>query len=291
MQGVLRSWAVPKGPPTVPKEARLAMHVEDHPLEYVDLEGTIPAGNYGAGTVMVWDQGEYEDLTGNPAKAFHQGKLRIIMRGKKLNGEWILVKDRREEGSNKWLLVKAGTPLKLSAKADDTSAVSGRSMRQIAEANDRQWQSNRSAASSPATRIKKRASAPIGYVEPMQCKAVTNLPESHDWTYEIKFDGYRSIAVKKESEVTLFSRNEKTLNARFPTLVTGLAALPGDFVVDGEIVALDEQGHPSFQLLQNSGLRKGPVFFICLRSTSSQRPQFAALIDRAPSGVARRLVH
>ncbi len=108
MQGVLRSWAVPKGPPTKLREARLAMHVEDHPLDYADFEGTIPAGNYGAGTVMVWDQGEYEDLTGNPAAAFHQGKMHVIMRGKKLKGEWILVKDRREEGSNKWLLIKAG---------------------------------------------------------------------------------------------------------------------------------------------------------------------------------------
>ncbi len=153
MQGVLRSWAVPKGPPTKPREARLAMHVEDHPLDYADFEGTIPAGNYGAGTVMVWDQGEYEDLTGNPAAAFHAGKMHVILRGKKLKGEWILVKDRREEDSNKWLLIKAGTPLKLSAKADDTSAISGRSMAQIAKANDRQWRSDRAAAKpSPASR-------------------------------------------------------------------------------------------------------------------------------------------
>ncbi|HET6408028.1 MAG TPA: non-homologous end-joining DNA ligase, partial [Chthoniobacteraceae bacterium] len=93
MQGVLRSWAVPKGPPREPKEARLAMHVEDHPLDYADFEGTIPPGNYGAGTVMVWDQGEYEDLTGNPAAAFHKGKMHVILRGKKLKGEWILMKD------------------------------------------------------------------------------------------------------------------------------------------------------------------------------------------------------
>ena len=89
-------------------EARLAMHVEDHPLEYASFEGTIPPGNYGAGTVMVWDHGEYEDLTGNPAAAFHAGKMHVILRGKKLKGEWILVKDRREEDSNKWLLIKAG---------------------------------------------------------------------------------------------------------------------------------------------------------------------------------------
>src|SRR4029077_4688836 len=83
-------------------------HAEDHPLEYESFEGTIPPGNYGAGTVMVWDRGEYEDLTGNPAAAFHAGKMHIIMRGTKLKGEWILVKDRREEDSNKWLLIKAG---------------------------------------------------------------------------------------------------------------------------------------------------------------------------------------
>jgi bifunctional non-homologous end joining protein LigD len=121
MQGALRSWAVPKGPPLKLREARLAMHVEDHPLDYASFEGTIPPGNYGAGTVMVWDQGEYEDLTGNPAAAFHHGKMHVILRGKKLKGEWILVKDRREEGSNKWLLIKAGKPQTLTAKADDTS--------------------------------------------------------------------------------------------------------------------------------------------------------------------------
>ncbi len=141
MQGVLRSWAVPKGPPQKLKEARLAMHVEDHPLDYADFEGTIPAGNYGAGTVMVWDQGEYEDLTGNPAAAFHQGKMHLIMRGKKLKGEWILVKDRREEDSNKWLLIKAGKSLTLTEKAEKTSSISGRTMEQITKANDRQWKS------------------------------------------------------------------------------------------------------------------------------------------------------
>lgn len=261
MQGVLRSWAVPKGPPTKPKEARLAMHVEDHPLEYADFEGTIPAGNYGAGTVMVWDQGEYEDLTGNPAAAFHQGKMHIIMRGKKLKGEWILVKDRREEDSNKWLLIKAGEPLSLSSKADDTSAISGRSMRQIAAANDRQWKSNRTAGKpGGSSRSSRKSSKPI-FVEPMQCKPVTELPENGDWSYEIKFDGYRCIALKSGTEATLFSRNEKKLNSRFPEVVKALKSLPSDFTIDGEIVALDELGKPSFQLLQNSGSELPTICF------------------------------
>ena len=261
MQGVLRSWAVPKGPPLTPRETRLAMRVEDHPLEYADFEGTIPPGNYGAGTVMVWDQGEYEDLTGNPAAAFHQGKMHIIMRGKKLKGEWIMVKDRREEDSNKWMLIKAGTPLKLSAKAGDTSAISGRSMAQIAKDNDAQWQSNTPAQKRAKSGPSSHRIVPPAFIEPMQCKAVAALPEDGEWNFEIKFDGYRCVAVKTDDKVTLYSRNEKKLNSRFPRLTEALAALPGEFAVDGEIVALDPNGRPSFQLLQNSASRLPPIYF------------------------------
>ncbi|MBA2241773.1 MAG: hypothetical protein H0W04_02625, partial [Chthoniobacterales bacterium] len=309
MQGVLRSWAVPKGPPTQLREARLAMHVEDHPLEYEKFEGTIPPGNYGAGTVMVWDYGVYEDITGNAAAAFWSGKMHIVMQGQKLQGEWILVKDKREPESNKWLLIKAGESMNpISAKSDDTSAVSRRSMAAIAKANDAQWESNRPAASvkiiNRLTKERTTSSAPLPspqpsprgrgdsfsrgekvrmrgpsphestpgskrspktaqpkFVEPMQCKAVKKLPEDDNWTFEIKFDGYRCIAVKNEHAVALLSRNQNSLNSRFPNVVEALAALPGDFALDGEIVALDEQGRPSFQLLQNNVTRPLAVFF------------------------------
>ncbi len=263
MQGVLRSWAVPKGPPTLLKEARLAMHVEDHPLDYEKFEGTIPPGNYGAGTVMVWDYGVYQDITGNDAAAFHAGKMHIVMSGQKLKGEWILVKDKREPESNRWLLIKAGQSMKpISAKIDDSSAISRRSMAQIATANDAQWQSNRPAANARRSlRLTSRNSAKPKFVEPMKCKPVMNLPNESNWTFEIKFDGYRCLAIKMDGDVKIFSRNENLLNERFPSVVAALAELPGDFAIDGEIVALDEQGRPSFQLLQNNMSKVFDAYF------------------------------
>jgi bifunctional non-homologous end joining protein LigD len=263
MQGVLRSWAVPKGPPTELREARLAMHVEDHPLDYEKFEGTIPPGNYGAGTVMVWDYGVYEDITGNDAAAFHSGKMHIVMQGRKLKGEWILVKDKREPESNKWLLIKAGASMEpISPKVDDTSAISKRSMAKIAKDNDAQWQSNRPAEAGKISRhaLAKKRIEPR-FIEPMQCKAVTKLPTENDWTFEIKFDGYRSLAVKDGTGVKLYSRNQNLLNDRFPNVVEALEKLRGDFAIDGEIVALDEEGRPSFQLIQNNVTRPLHVYF------------------------------
>jgi bifunctional non-homologous end joining protein LigD len=153
MDGVLKSWAVPKGPPYTRAERRLAMHVEDHPMNYKDFEGTIAPGNYGAGTVMVWDQGTYEMMDGSMEK----GKLHFRLHGKKLEGEWILVRGRKDEGNGEpWFLIKGGESMKpLSATQDDKSAVTGRTMEQIATQNDRQWQSNR-AAPQPRSRQLRR---------------------------------------------------------------------------------------------------------------------------------------
>lgn len=158
MDGVLKSWAVPKGLPYTKQERRLAMHVEDHPMSYKDFEGTIAPGNYGAGTVMVWDQGTYELMDGS----MEEGKLHVRLHGKKLEGEWILVKSRKIEGSGEpWFLLKGGEPMTgLTPEEDDRSAVTGRSMAEIAAQNDRQWQSNRTAKTT--TRWKPRSKALAG---------------------------------------------------------------------------------------------------------------------------------
>lgn len=267
MEGVLRSWAVPKGPPVKLREARLAMHVEDHPLEYASFEGTIPAGNYGGGTVMLWDHGEYEDVTGNPAEAFRAGKMHVTLRGEKLQGEWILVRDKRDTGGNRWLLIKAGAEMQpLSPRRDDTSVVSGRSMKEIAAGNDAPWVSQSAGGIKPkkvSTKSPKRGTEVVSphYLEPMQCKPVTDLPKEPGWSFEIKFDGFRCVVLKIGSKVTLYSRNQKSLNQRFPNLVPAFADLPGDFAMDGEVVALDEHGKPSFQLLQNNRSKALPALF------------------------------
>ncbi len=263
MQGVLRSWAVPKGPPRALKETRLAMHVEDHPMEYASFEGTIPTGNYGAGTVMVWDQGTYEEMSGNPVAAYHQGKLHLIMRGKKLKGEWVLLRDRRDDDERRWLLIKAGKELKLPAKADDTSVITGRSMGRIASDNDAQWHSNRTQAdTSPKPPAPRRRTAKPAFVEPMQCKPVHELPTDEGWTFELKFDGYRALAIKAGSKVAVYSRNHKRLDHRFPALPDAFAQIEGDWVIDGEVVTLGKNGQPSFQILQHtSGPQREVLFY------------------------------
>ncbi len=263
MEGVLRSWAVPKGPPSELRRTRLAMRVEDHPLAYENFEGTIPQGNYGAGTVMVWDRGTYEDQTGDPAAAFQAGKLHLTLKGKKLKGEWILVRDRRDAGGSRWLLIKAGESMApLPAKRDDVSVISGRTMRRIAADAEARWESGGVVQSPPSRkRVVAEKAASSRFIEPMQCLPVPALPEGDEWSYEVKFDGYRCLAVKAGRRVTLISRNGKSLNARFPALAKAIHTLGDGFMIDGEVAALDAEGRPSFQLLQNSRGKHAQVFF------------------------------
>jgi len=147
MEGVLRSWAVPKGPPLVKGERRLAMHVEDHPMDYARFEGIIPKGQYGGGTVMLWDIGTYKVLDGHPVRAYHAGKLHLLLNGKKLKGEWALVRGRQwdNNGSKEpWFLIKSGADAKpISPRRDDQSVLTRRSMSRIASDKSHEWQSHR----------------------------------------------------------------------------------------------------------------------------------------------------
>lgn len=262
MEGTLKSWAVPKGMPFAHGEKHLAVQVEDHPLAYIDFEGTIPKGQYGGGTVMVWDQGTFEPLSKTPAKDLAKGKLHFVLQGKKLKGEWYLVRLRDE---SQWLLIRGGENMRpVSRKQEDTSALSGRSMSQLSK-GDRVWQSK--SASETASKTAKRRSArpaPLPkFIEPMKARLAAHPPKG-DWSYEIKFDGFRALALKGGSQVRLLSRNEKDFGAKFPEVMEAVLALKAqDAIIDGEIVALDSEGRSSFQLLQarELGEERPPLFF------------------------------
>jgi bifunctional non-homologous end joining protein LigD len=218
MHGVLKSWAVPKGMPSAVNERRTANATEDHPLEYLSFEGTIPPGQYGGGTVMVWDIGTYDLIEGN----YYKGSLHVCLEGKKLKGEWLLSKDL-ERGERYWSITKADSKMKPVARdKEDTSALTGRTMAQITEADGPQWHSDRVPVQTPHHRTKPAPEQPqelrdietlppakIEFIEPMLAQPVARLPEGHRWQYEIKLDGYRALALKtKEEGAQLLSRRK-----------------------------------------------------------------------------------
>jgi bifunctional non-homologous end joining protein LigD len=231
---------VPKGLPLKKGEKRLAVQVEDHPLEYAAFEGVIPEGEYGGGTVMVWDAGTYESLgSGETGKDIGEGKLHFALHGKKVNGEWTLVRIARAE--HDWLLIKSGEDTRpVSKKADDESSLSGRSMARIARERNAEWRSGREET------VEK-----LKFIAPMKATLVAKPPGHGDWMYELKFDGYRAQALKSGGEVRLLSGNAKDLAGRFPEIAEAVGGIGArSAVLDGEIVALDEEGRSSFQLLQ-----------------------------------------
>ena len=259
MEGVLRSWAVPKGIPTKKGDKKLAMHVEDHPMSYARFEGTIPKGSYGGGTVMVWDIGTYKDETGHPVKAYYTGKFHLIMSGEKLKGEWVLVRTgKKDAAKQQWLLMKAGTEMKaLTAKEDDRSALTGRTMKQIEHDNDAQWVSNRKSSGEPAQgheevneALQKLRSLPRSvpkFEKPIQVKSTKKLPDGKNWIYEIDFAGERVLAIKKSGKTELLTPAKKNLNKLHPEIVESLNSLPVDsFVLDGQIFRPEKDGEEYF---------------------------------------------
>jgi len=267
MSGTLKSWAVPKGPPYELNERRLAVAVEDHPMDYAKFEGIIPRGEYGGGTVMVWDIGTYELIDGN----YWQGKLHIFLSGKKLKGEWVLVKDAGRDGKdNVWYCIKAGASVAPpSIDEEDSSALSRRSMDEIAGAADAVWHSNRNGSdaivqtdSASDETLDPLPKGKVKFIEPMLAKSVTELPKDrHTWVYEVKVDGYRCLVGKDHSAVKLWSRRGNLFNQDFPGLARACAALPADTLVDGEVIALDQQGRMSFNLLQHRRSQASAIRF------------------------------
>ncbi len=245
LDGVLLSWAVPKGPSLDPSQKRLAVHVEDHPLSYGGFEGSIPAGQYGAGDVIVWDRGIWQPHD-DPHKAYAAGKLKFTLVGEKLSGDWALVRTRLKGSGDKeqWLLIKEHDQQARSAADYD-----------IVEAQPKSVLSDASIGkpkAKPRAKPQKQATALPEQFAPQLATLVDRAPEG-DWHYEIKFDGYRMLARIRDGEVRLFTRNGHDWTERLPRQAKALRALKlKDSWLDGEVVSLNGDGLPDFQALQNA---------------------------------------
>ncbi|MFL1417245.1 DNA ligase D [Pseudomonas fildesensis] len=253
LDGVLKSWAVPKGPSLDPSQKRLAVHVEDHPLGYGNFEGSIPAGQYGAGDVIVWDRGVWQPHD-DPHKAYAAGKLKFSLIGEKLSGDWALVRTRLKGSGDKeqWLLIKEKDPQ--ARPAADYDIIEAEPNSVISDAS----------VGKPKPRAKKTAALPE-QLTPQLATLVDRAPEG-DWNYEIKFDGYRMLARIRDGEVRLFTRNGHDWTDRLPRQAKALHALKlQDSWLDGEMVSLNGDGLPDFQALQNAfdtGRSLGIVYYL-----------------------------
>jgi bifunctional non-homologous end joining protein LigD len=261
--GVLASWAVPKGPTLAPGDRRLAMHVEDHPLDYRDFEGNIPAGQYGAGSVIVWDRGTYELVEGDdPAAEIGEGKIKFILHGKKLQGEFTLVRIKGREGEHgdPWLLIKdrdEHADPKYDPADHPESVKTGKTLDDVARnPRSKTWQSKRRARHA-ATPAPARAAKhdPLPHLTSVMLATLVDEPFDDDnWLFEVKWDGYRAICtIDERKSLTLVSRNGLDMLARFPVLHDlgdAFSSIP--IMVDGEIVSLDAEGRSEFQRLQES---------------------------------------
>jgi len=246
MDGVLRSWAVPKGPSPNCADKRLAVHVEDHPLEYGDFEGIIPEGNYGAGAVIVWDRGRWVPLQ-DPEEGMRKGKLLFELHGYKLKGKWTLVKLKK--GEREWLLIKE----KDGYVSDDgalppESVLSGLTVEELKAGKDRAAPVVKQLA---RLRAQRRA-VTLEQAEPMLAETREQPFSKPGWLFELKLDGYRVRAARERGAARLVTRNGHDIAPSFPEIARALTALPYEgFIFDGELVVPDEAGRPSFQRLQN----------------------------------------
>lgn len=263
--GVLKSWAVTKAPSRDPHVKRLAVEVEDHPLDYGDFEGTIPAGNYGAGTVQMWDAGTWAPQEPDLAAAFARGQIKMVLDGERLKGKWALIRLKSDRGKpskrSNWLLIKEKDPFAVEGEGDanmeiDASVASGRTMAEIAEGR-KQWTASKPTGrkAPPKPRPTKaqasKAARPHAFVPIQLCKTADHPPGGAGWAHEIKFDGYRIQAAVGGGRATLRTRKGLDWTERFSELAADAARWP-DAVIDGEVCALAEDSSPDFSALQTA---------------------------------------
>jgi len=266
LDGVLKSWAVPKGPSLDPSLKRLAMMVEDHPFDYKDFEGVIPEGNYGAGGVIIWDKGLYHHPSAKDKKesekllrdGLRKGDLKFVLNGEKLRGEFALVRMRKDEKS--WLLLKKKDRYasETSILKENRSAVSGKTLEEVAKAGpgksfkQKKLKQIRLREALEEEDLKDAPANPMPHnIKPMLATLIKKPFDHPDWIFEMKWDGYRAIAEIRDGDVSLYSRNQISLNQKFSPITESLQKLGFEAVLDGEIVVVDDQGHPNFQMLQN----------------------------------------
>ena len=251
IDGVLKSWAVTRGPSLDPDDKRLAVRTEDHPLAYGSFEGTIPKGEYGGGTVMLWDAGTWAPIAGKSAKDLDQGHLHFTLDGERMKGEWLLVrmKGKPNEKRENWLLRKVADRYAKRSETlverNLTSVSTGRTMQDIAEAK---------------TPSKKRRIKPCpspAFESPQLATLADEVPDGEDWIHETKYDGYRLLVALGQGAAQVYTRTGLDWSAKFPALVNSAAKLsPDSALLDGEFVVLDDKGRPSFSALQ-AALKKG----------------------------------
>jgi bifunctional non-homologous end joining protein LigD len=307
LDGVLLSWAVTKGPSLNPSEKRLAVHVEDHPLDYGGFEGTIPRGEYGGGTVMLWDRGTWEPLH-DPRDGLKEGMLHFNLHGERLKGGWALVRlpRRGNEKRDNWLLIK-----ERDEAADDsdplleeytTSVSTGRTMEEIATGDSDVWHSNRAGRGSTEARTRSRREIAKNlklpkFRSPQLASPVEAAPEGNDWVHEFKYDGYRCLVAANGKDVRCYTRSGQDWTQKFWRIAEAFRAmeLPGA-LIDGEIIAFSPEGRTDFSTLQKTLSEDGPLAFFAFdlleeggkdltnKKLLERKSRLKALLEDLPQG-------
>ncbi|MDF2901473.1 MAG: ATP-dependent ligase, partial [Phenylobacterium sp.] len=273
LDGVLKSWAVTRGPSLDPNEKRLAVRTEDHPLSYATFEGTIPKGEYGGGTVMLWDRGTWSVIKGKSPKDLEKGHLHFVLDGERMKGEWLLIrlKPRGKEKRENWLLRKiddgfaGGTDTLVETAL--TSVTTDRTMQEIAEGKKpKKVEKARAKKKAPASRGRgtskgKAQGAPPAFSPPQLCTLVDSVPDGSAWMHEVKYDGYRAVIAVGGGTAKVYTRNGLDWTDKFQAIADAAAALPVDSaLLDGEIVAFKD-GRPDFSTLKNAISSAGDMTF------------------------------